>query len=184
MAYYPKNKIKTDQVSTGEYNLLSTGEVYRGFYYKLSNGKAFTGKFPGDGNNDELRINPDPLNVSPPPKSITVSSKPPLYPTDQDYKNGFFIRYFSKKRNEYIIEELTKSQYDELNKPSNIKYKYYKPFMLKWMLTGTKQTITDFNYYSIKTVEEKEKVYGLDEFLNKNYLQYYKEPTPEIQTNG
>jgi hypothetical protein len=42
------------------------------------------------------------------------------------------------------------------------------------MLTGDKQTVTDFNFYSIKNAEENESVLGLNEFLKMNYLQYYK----------
>jgi hypothetical protein len=42
------------------------------------------------------------------------------------------------------------------------------------MLTGDKQTVTDFNYYSITSTEVKENVYGLNEFLKMDYLKYYK----------
>ncbi len=174
MAYYPKNKIKTNQVSTGEYAYLSNNETYNGFYYKLYNGKAYTGKFPGDGNNKELIKLKDPLDVPATPKSLTTSSVPPLYPTPQDYEFGSFIRYFSKKRNEYLFKELTKNEYDELNKPSNPLFNLYKPFSITWMLTGDQQTVTDFNFYSIKNAEGKENVLGLNEFLKMNYLQYYK----------
>ena len=45
----------------------------------------------------------------------------------------------------------------------------YKPFFIKWMLTGDIQTVTDFNYYSIRKAEENEKVHGLNEFLKMNY---------------
>ena len=50
----------------------------------------------------------------------------------------------------------------------------YKPFYIKWMLTGNPQTVSDFNYWSIRQAEEGEKVYGLNEFLKMNYTQYYK----------
>jgi hypothetical protein len=85
-----------------------------------------------------------------------------------------FLRYFSKKRNEYLFKELTKSQYDTLNKPSNNDYTLYQPFFIKWMLTGEQQKVADFNFYSIKGAEEKEGVLGLNEYLKMNYLQYYK----------
>lgn len=174
MAYYPKNKIKTDQVSTGEYAFLSNGEVYIGSYYKLYNGKAYTGKFPGDGSNKELIELKDPLDIPSTPQSLTTTTIPPLFPTPDDYTFGSFIRYFFKKRNEYLFKELTKKEYDDLNKPSNPLFNLYKPFFITWLLTGEKQTVTDFNFYSIKSTEEKEKVLGLNEFLQMNYLQYYK----------
>jgi hypothetical protein len=57
MAYIPKNKIKTNLYSNGEYayiDLSQPGQIgngYLGEYYTLSTGKAFTGKYPGDGKN-------------------------------------------------------------------------------------------------------------------------------------
>jgi hypothetical protein len=175
--YYPKNKIKTNQTATelDRFYVIATGENYYGFYYKLYDGKSYTGKFPGDGPNQLLGIineGPDDFSIVPP--STSTSSVPPLYPTEQDYKNGMFLRYFSKKRNEYLFKELTKSQYDTLNKPSNNDYTLYQPFFIKWMLTGEQQKVADFNFYSIKGAEEKEGVLGLNEYLKMNYLQYYK----------
>ena len=174
MAYYPKNKIKTNQVTApgDQFYLKSTGLGYTGFYYKLSNGQAYTGKFPGDGVN-ELLVNNLPTQMSS-PVTKTPSPTLPLYPTDQDYKNGMFVRYFFKKRNEYLFKELTKSEYDTLNKTSNVEYTLYKPFSIKWMLTGDEQTVKKYNYYSVKVVEEKENVNGLSEYLKNNYLKYYK----------
>jgi len=174
MAYYPKNKIKTNLTTSGkEYLLSSNLNQYSGFYYKLYNGEAYTGKFPGDGNNEKLV--PITQGITQPlAQSATTSELPPLYPTEQDYKNGMFNRYFSKKRNEYLFEELTKSQYDALNNPKNLMFTLYQPFSIKWMLTGEKQKVADFNFYSIRNAEEKEGVLGLNEFLKMNYLQYYK----------
>lgn len=174
MTYYPKNKIKTNLTTSGkEYLVASTLTLYSGFYYKLYNGEVYTGKFPGDGNNN-LLIPITQGITQPSVQSPTTSELPPLYPTEQDYKNGMFNRYFSKKRNEYLFEELTKDQYDKLNNSKNTMFTLYKPFFIKWMLTGNKQTVVDYNFYSIKNAEEKEGVLGLNEFLKINYLQYYK----------
>jgi hypothetical protein len=174
MAYYPKNKIKTDQSTPGdEYIIDSTKENYSGFYYKLYNGEVRTGKFPGDGDN-LLLVKLTPTNIPAPTKSLTTTTTPPLYPTDQDYKNGMFNRYFSKKRNEYLFEELTQDQYNTLNDSSNPMFTLYKPFFIKWMLTGDKQTVGNYNFYSIKSAEENDSVLGLNEFLKMDYLKYYK----------
>ena len=191
MAYYPKNKILTNQSISSKsltdgngnsyYYILPNGEKYEGTCYKLADGTTYTGKFPGDGKNILLTkyISPEdqqdqyqPTNT--PFNSLTIVPTPPLHPTPDDYKFGSFIRYFSKKRNEYLFEELTKDQYDILNIPANINFIMYKPFFIKWMLTGDIQTVTDINYYSIRKAEENEKVYGLNEFLKMDYTQYYK----------
>jgi hypothetical protein len=180
MTYYPKNKIKTNQVTTDTDTLRisSTGEEYNGFYYKLYDGKIYTGRFPGDGLNQLLEENKEGKNNDFPfptyAPALNTSSTPPLYPTEQDYKNGMFLRYFSKKRNEYLFKELTKDQYDTLNNPRNNDYTIYQPFFIKWMLTGEQQKVADFNFYSIKGAEDKEGVLGLNEYLKMDYLQYYK----------
>ena len=193
MPYIPKNKIITNQsaVSTIEsyFIYVNTLALYEGPYYKLANGDMFTGKYPGDGKNEKIKMNSNLGGIDggidgehaeeitlPYPTSSTTSPQltPPLYPTPDDYKSGSFIRYFSKKRNEYLFKELTKDQYDILNNPANIDFVMYKPFYIKWMLTGNSQTVTDFNYYSIRKTEENEKVHGLNEYLKMNYTQYYK----------
>jgi hypothetical protein len=191
MAYYPKNKILTNQVISSKplpdgngnvyYYILPNGDIYEGFGYKLANGLMYTGKFPNDGKNILLtkyitsENHQDPYQPTNTPfNSTTPVTTPPLYPTPDDYKFGSFIRYFSKKRNEYLFEEITKDQYNALNTPSNPDFNLYKPFYIKWMLTGNPQTVSDFNYWSIRQVEEGEQVYGLNEFLNMNYTPYYK----------
>lgn len=172
--YYPKNKIKTNlNTLGGEYYFVSNGEQYVGFYYKLASGKAYTGKFPGDGVNLPIQTKPEATFTTPTAPAIPTTI-PPLFPTPEDYKNGMFTRYFSKKRNEYLFEELTKDQFDKLNNSKNPLYTLYKPFFIKWMLVGEKQTVADYNFYSIRNAEEKDGALGLNEFLKMNYLQYYK----------
>ena len=188
MPYYPKNKIKTNlQTSGNEYeiaesnsdllspdldgNYTTPNSSYVGFYYKLATGGAYTGKFPGDGKN-QLLIKSILSEPTTPPQSQTPSTTLPLYPTDKDYENGMFTRYFSKKRNEYLFKELTKSEYDALNKTSNIEFTLYKPFSIKWMLIGFQQDILQYNFYSVKSTERKEDVLGLSEYLKDDYLKY------------
>jgi hypothetical protein len=175
--YVPKNKIKPNLVTAGgEFSIPSNGQIYTGFYYTLYDGKSYTGKFPGDGENILLEkiTTPQVIPVAPPVQSLNTSNTPPLYPTEQDYNNGMFIRYFSKKRNEYLFEELTKDQYNVLNNPKTLRFTLYQPFFIKWMLTGDKQKVADFNFYSIRNAEEKDKVLGLNEFLKMDYIKYYK----------
>ena len=187
MTYYPKNKIKTNLTATSVDDLIiaNTNNSYTGYYYKLSDGSLYTGKYPGDGVNQlltkRLEINSD--TGPQPPNNESLFS---LYPTPDDYKKGFFVRYFSKKRNDFMFQEFTKSEYDSnINNPKKLTYTFYKPFTLKWMLTGPRQEVYDFNQYSIKTTEEKEKVYGLNEFLKMNYIQYYKFTAAEnLYTDG
>jgi hypothetical protein len=172
--YYPKNKIKTNlNTLGGEYYLVSNNEQYVGFYYKLANGNAYTGKFPGDGINLPIQMQPDAI-FTVPTAQANPTVIPPLYPTPDDYKNGMFTRYFSRKRNEYLFEELTKDQFDKLNNSKNPMFTLYNPFFIQWMLTGEKQTVADYNFYSIRNAEEKESVLGLNEFLKMDYLKYYK----------
>ena len=181
MAYVPKNKIKSNLYSNGEYSFIDPsqaaqiGDTYSGEYYILSTGEAFTGKYPGSGKNIPIRKRaPEGPQPDSTPQSLTTNSIPPLFPTPKDYEQGIFIRYFSKKRNEYLFDELTKDQYNTLNNTTNRNFELYKPFNIKWMITGSTQTVNDYNRYTIKNAEEKEQVYGLDEYLKMNYIQYYK----------
>lgn len=172
MAYYPKNKIQTNLFTNGsEYqtldsNLLGLNTSYTGYYYKLYNGKAYTGKFPEDGNNTELVL----ISGKPTPTPKTpITNVPPLYPTPEDYKKGYFTRYFKKKVNEFIFEELTLDQYN------NVYIILYIPFSLTWRLVGTDiDTVYNINKDTSLLTEQKFKVPGFNGYLNNDYARYYK----------
>jgi hypothetical protein len=191
MPYYPKNKILTNQVAIASdessFVYVVSLKPYVGPYYKLATGEMFTGKYPGDGENSKIKIISELGSIehatiisttptAPTAPTLNTTNALPLHPTPDDYKFGSFIRYFSKKRNEYLFKELTKNQYNELNSLKNPNFSLFKPFYIKWMLTGSVTTVSDFNRYSILNAEEKEQVYGLNEFLKMNYTQYY-QPT-------
>ena len=172
MTYYPKNKIQTNLFTNGseyqtlESSILGLDDSYTGYYYKLYNGKIYTGKFPGDGNNDEIVL----INEKPTPKQKTpVTNVPPLYPTPEDYKKGYFTRYFKKKVNEFIFEELTLDQFN------NIYIVLYIPFSLTWRLIGTDiDTVYNINKNTSLLTEQKFKVPSFNGYLNNDYARYYK----------
>ena len=172
MAYYPKNKIQTnlftngDEYQTLDSNILGLDGSYIGYYYKLSNGKIYSGKFPGDGVNDELVF----ISGKPTPTPKTpITNVPPLYPTPEDYKNGYFTRYFKKKVNEFKFEELTLDQYN------NVYVVLYIPFSLTWRLIGVDiNTVYNINKNTSLLTEQKFKVSGFNGYLNNDYARYYK----------
>ena len=183
MPYYPSNKIITNQVSNGEYSLYKNkdntngiGDIndgtdkYFGYYYKLYNGNAYTGRFPGDGSNDLLLYNY--TQRSTPSESLVTSPYLSFEPTDEDYKNGIFTRYFSKKRNEFIYRELTKNEYKDLTNPSNTLYTTYETFYVDWKLVGFQQELINYNYFNVKEIEEGQNALGFSEFLKNDYLKY------------
>jgi hypothetical protein len=173
MAYYPKNKIQQNlQTNGNEYktiiNYNNEGPFYSGFYYKLYNGKTYTGKYPGDGNNEEIIFFT--FNLSSPPNitSLTTTNIPPLYPTPKDYEVGVFTRYFIKKRNEFLFDELTKDQ------QSNVNATLYIPFQIQWQLVGDSDATYTTNRNMVLLTEQKNKVPGLQTYLKEDYLKYYK----------
>ena len=54
MIYYPKSHITPSLYSNGELAFKETNTPYTGYYFSTLDNKNFTGRFPGDGNNQEL----------------------------------------------------------------------------------------------------------------------------------
>ena len=136
--------------------------------YKLYNGKTYTGKYPGDGPNEEIILStlgsPSLPNVTSP----TTTNVPPLYPTPKDYEVGVFTRYFIKKRNEFLFDELTKDQYN------NVNITLYIKFQIQWQLVGDKDATYITNRNMVLVAEQKSNVYGLQSYLKEDYFKYYK----------
>jgi hypothetical protein len=75
-----------------------------------------------------------------------------VYPTNADYKNGTFTRYFVKKVNSHVCLETSKSETKIVDK------KYYVSVEISWKLTG--QLTSTTSQYGEKTV-------GVEEYNNK-----------------
>lgn len=82
--YIPKNKILTNQyTSGGEYVIKTTGDRYVGFYHKLFTGQFFTGKTPNDSNILELAL--DEQSQTPEiPQELSTTNVIALFLNDPD----------------------------------------------------------------------------------------------------
>ena len=170
--YYPKSQIITNLSSNGDLVYKSNKTPYFGFYYKLSNGKSFTGKTPQDGPNEELIYPSDPTPI------INTEGKVPTYylniPTEQDYQNGTFPRYFCKKANELIYIEISKDTFDKLtNQDPKIYWQLYVPFQINWKLTGSQEDVFRVNRNIVEIAINKNKLYKFDDYLKKDYLKFW-----------
>lgn len=67
------------------------------------------------------------------PEFDYVDTKSPT-PEEDDYKKGYFVRYFLMKKNEDVITEVTNEIYN--GEDLLFDSKLYSKFELKWKLTG------------------------------------------------
>lgn len=98
----------------------------------------------------------------------------PQLPTQQDYQNAEFRRYFCKKTNEIIYLEIDQTQYDNLiNKNPQILWELYEPFNITWQLTGDKQQVAQVNKNMVELASKNQKLPYLNLYLKEDYTKYY-----------
>lgn len=187
MVYYPLSKIKANLYTQGgEYKLLSTDKDYKGFYFSTYDGKYFTEKTPSDKSEELIKYNSGtPLTTltslqygrTDQPGTQVVHSV--NVPTDKDYENGVYTRYFVRRINgdDSTIKELSQQTYSELqNNP------LYILAQGEWTLTGTVEDTTTPQGFVIPGVSSKNKkvindllkvIKGINLYLT-DPLQYYK----------
>lgn len=194
MPYFPLSQIKTNLVSSGEFALVGNQEIYYGPYWKTSTGKYFTGKTPQDSPTREIILlsqSPtatDDIELTPSLDSINYnnitttqfqySNIPqfnPVKPTEQDYQNGEFKRYFCKKANELVYVEIDQPQYDLLvSKSPDILWQLYSPFNLPWQITGNKEQVASTNKNIVELTSRRLQLPKFGDYLNNDYLKYYR----------
>ena len=98
----------------------------------------------------------------------------PTQPTQQDYQNGVFQRYFCKKTNEVQYIEINKNTFDQLVlKDPNIQWSLYFPFYLDWQLTGTKEQVATVNKKNTELTASRLKLPRLSDYLKFDWIKYY-----------
>ena len=201
--YYPLSQIKTNLYTNGDEFVITLTQIpYVGFYYKTSKGNYFTGKTPQDLPTEELSpildtSEIDTLSNSNAPvlnleqineknisyidlKNIpenTVQFLPyynPQQPTQQDYQNGEFRRFFCKKTNEILYIEINKDQYDKLiAKDPQILWQLYLPFNITWQLTGDEQQVARVNKNMVELAIKNLKLPKFNLYIKEDYTKYY-----------
>lgn len=135
--------------------------------YSISTNEGFSNfSYPNDFNyRDYPKYNP------------TTKSLPyydPIFPTQQDYQNGVFQRFFCKKANEIQYIEINKNVFDQLvTKDPKIEFPLYLPFYLDWQLTGNKEQVATVNSKNTKLTSVTLKLSMLDEYLRFDWTKYY-----------
>ena len=202
--YIPKNRIITNlNTEPGEFVYKNTRNQYNGFYWKSYDGKFFTGKTPNNNTitnsniptvelyvtlesslendvfteSDILNLDYASLkgiNLSAPPRKYLPSQYYPT-PTQDDYNLGAFSRYFVVKANENVYLEVNKDTYDNINNQSpDWAWELYTPISILWTLIGERNTVFITNRNITQLTEQRLKRRGLQEFLKRNYLKFYK----------
>jgi hypothetical protein len=176
--YFPKNKIKTGLYSSGNEYITENGQSYIGPYWKTSNGEYYTGDSPNAIPYERLypKFNTTSVNDVIPVETIM--------PTEDDYKLGEFQRYFTRRRNQQLFAEVTKTTYTNISQGKINITSNYKLFNLSWKLTGDIINTFQINKSMVQLIERKDHLDGLSNFLT-NYIQYYRyTPQNNLYTNG
>lgn len=197
--YFPKSQITPNLYTNGgEFVYSSSKKPYTGYYFKTSTGKYYTGRTTSDKPNEELiQLTPSvtqtisndassAITIVDPIYDIilnTTSNNPTVYipifnpeiPTQQDYQNGEFRRYFCKKTNDLIYIEINKDTYDKLIiKDPQIAYDLYLPFNIIWKLTGDKQQVANINRNIVDLTIKRLRLLKFNMYLKEDYTKYYK----------
>jgi hypothetical protein len=205
MIYYPKTQIRTNLFTNGDEFINSvTKELYVGNYYETSLNQQFTGKNPQDPNSvplipiDETALNPTQTNAendlvldvrfTEPNYAYSVVTKQnpnqpqPVYPkfyfakpTQQDYKNTQFNRFFYKVLSGEKYVEISQNDYNSLiNKEAKFLYQSVLAIILPWQLTGTQEEVYKTNARTTQNIESQYGIKGLGLYLNFDYTKFYK----------
>lgn len=99
-----------------------------------------------------------------------------LKPDSEDYQVGEIIRYFAKKLNELYYLEISKETFEELRaQDEKYHWQLYLTFSIPWQIVGSKDQVEQTNFNIVTFTERKKKIQGLQQFLDNNYLKFYKE---------
>ena len=107
-------------------------------------------------------------------------------PSPEDYIKGQYIRYFIVKTNQIIYTEVNKDTYDAIYTQNKAwVWENYIPFKINWYIKGNIDRVFNNNKGNIFLAEKEIKRSGLNNYLGKQYLQYFEyESAKELNTLG
>jgi hypothetical protein len=190
LRYYPSFAIIPNlNTQPGQFTL--EGRPYSGKYYQTVDGEFYTGPNPQVGPSEKLEkaLNfvtaPGLNNLNIPDKSkidlvirsnistTRIPGKPNTYypqPTEDDYKKGYVIRYFTKKENEKgFITEINEEEYNNIvNGLTDYDISLYQTTKILWKLTGPLKSTRTSQYNVIPGIIDTNQ--RLTESANKTFL--------------
>lgn len=195
LRYYPSFAIKSDLVTAGGEFVLND-KPYSGKYYETYDGRAFTGSTPEIGPSEPLQRIPL-YDSSPGLNNINLSNRakknladktgvfvstqennripgqPNSYypqPTEQDYRKGYLIRYFTKKENERgFVTEISQDEYNSIvNGTADYDISIYQTTTILWKLTGPLKSTRQSQYNVIPGIIDTNQ--RLTESANRTFL--------------
>ena len=195
LRYYPSFAI-IPNLNTAGGEFLLNGQPYSGKYYETYDGRAFTGSTPEIGLNEPLErvkvyssapgLNNSNLSIKSKrdlavktgvlPSTLASSripGQPNSYypqPTEQDYRKGYLIRYFTKKENEKgFVTEISQDEYNSIvNGTADYDISIYQTTTILWKLTGPLNSKRESQYNIIPGIVETNK--RLTESANRTFL--------------
>ena len=164
MSYIPKSKIIIKNTSGQELMYKISKEDYAGEFIETSGGKFYAGNNTSDlsteliknveNANVDFGDHPDVLNyknIKTAPSDFLKKTNPVIgtkpKPTNEDYKQGWFNRYFIKKHNSNIdYIEIDEKTYVELyQRSSTYDWRLYEVGEIQWALEGNVEGINKLN---------------------------------------
>ena len=113
-------------------------------------------------------------SLNPQKQYITLPYYNPVLPTQQDYQNEEFQRYFCKKTNEIQYIEINLDQFTKLKaQDPQILYQLYQPFTISWILIGNKDQVAKTNKNIVELASFRQKLPRFGDYLKFDYLKYY-----------
>tara|TARA_Y100000114_G_scaffold157060_1_gene186853 strand:+ start:2168 stop:3097 length:930 start_codon:yes stop_codon:yes gene_type:complete len=198
--YYPKSQILENLYTNGsEYMIEATKKAYTGNYFRTSDGTIYTGKNPEDKPNYLLapitQKQPNPLTLIPDNNAVQWSAsykfqqkqmgleinrpaQPPIQiipqPTNNDYSNGSFMRYFLfDPVNKKTLETNLKTYNKFVGQVSSVQFKKFEPIKVPWELIGNRAQVFRANKNTVMLIEKRNSYWGFNKFFKEKYTQYF-----------
>lgn len=171
--YYPDGQIQKGLYTEGREFMFEDGTEYIGDYHTYSTGEVFTKSayiksvseklipFVDLSNFDNSqKFEYDKLNELKPNFAFATYGK--TIPTQEDYNQGFVVRYFAKRHFNDIISEVTKETFGFLRP------EYYVKLELRWKLVGDAPIVNE------RVIRNAEKdIKGISNYIT-NYSEFVK----------
>jgi len=129
--YIPKSKYKPPKYTSGNRFTLPDGTFYTGWYIETFKGEFLTGKLSTSSSKVLIDNVVDEEQL---PKY--TFSNDLVIPTEKNYKDGYFYRYYVQDKRTRAVIEATEDKYKYF-----LKQNYTQEIKVKWILQGPAENI-------------------------------------------